>query len=101
MFSVALSVESRGSHPSQKARRMGHPTPSRTLSGTPLYGVRTFLSPRPKTQRATVRSGCLRNHYLMGFPATGFRLLGPAFNWRFCSLHRGVAVRLSAYVALG
>jgi len=29
--------------------------PSRTLSGTLLCGVRTFLSPRPKTRKATVR----------------------------------------------
>ena len=34
---------------------------SRTLSGTLLCGVRTFLSSRPKTQEATVRSGCLRS----------------------------------------
>ena len=33
---------------------------SRTLSGTLLCGVRTFLSSRPKTREATVRSGCLR-----------------------------------------
>ncbi len=37
---------------------------SRTLSGTLLCGVRTFLSPRPKTREATVRSGCLRDHYI-------------------------------------
>jgi len=33
---------------------------SRTLSGTLPCGVRTFLSSRPKTREATVRSGCLR-----------------------------------------
>ena len=33
---------------------------SRTLSGTLLCGVRTFLSPRPKTRKATARSGCLQ-----------------------------------------
>jgi hypothetical protein len=37
---------------------------SRTLSGTLLCGVRTFLSLRPKAQEATVRSGCLQNHYM-------------------------------------
>jgi len=53
-----------GSHPSQKRRRMGHPSPSRTLSGTLLCGVRTFLSPRPKAQEAAVRSGCLQRYYM-------------------------------------
>src|SRR4029077_17178272 len=37
---------------------------SRTLSGTLLCGVRTFLSLRPKAQRATVRSSCLQVHYM-------------------------------------
>src|SRR5579859_3965150 len=60
MFSVALSVESPTL--SQKPRKDG--PPSRTLSGTLLCGVRTFLSPRPKTREAAVRSGCLRNHYI-------------------------------------
>jgi hypothetical protein len=36
---------------------------SRTLSGTLLCGVRTFLSSRPKTREATVRSGCLQSDY--------------------------------------
>ena len=31
---------------------------SRTLSGTLLSGVRTFLSPRPQARGATVRSSC-------------------------------------------
>jgi len=54
---------------------------SRTLSGTLLCGVRTFLSSRPKTREAAVRSGCLRNQlyakrpHLFGLPALapGFR----------------------------
>jgi len=41
-------------------RRMGLNPSSRTLSGTLLYGVRTFLFPRPKAQKATVRSSCLQ-----------------------------------------
>jgi hypothetical protein len=61
MFSVALSVEESPTL-AQRTRKNG-PPPSRTLSGTLLCGVRTFLSPRPKAQRATVRSGCLRNDY--------------------------------------
>ena len=44
-------------------RRADLNPPSRTLSGTLLCGVRTFLSPRPKARRATARSGCLRNDY--------------------------------------
>jgi hypothetical protein len=44
-------------------RRADLNPPSRTLSGTLLCGVRTFLSPRPKALEATVRSGCLQNHY--------------------------------------
>ena len=35
----------------KKARRMGHPTPSRTLSGTLLCGVRTFLSRMTSTRQ--------------------------------------------------
>jgi hypothetical protein len=38
---------------------------SRTLSGTLLCGVRTFLSSHPKTREAAVRSGCLRINYTM------------------------------------
>jgi hypothetical protein len=53
-------------------RQPGLNPASRTLSGTLLCGVRTFLSPRPKTLRATVRSGCLRNDYTR-LPAIGFR----------------------------
>src|SRR2546422_7671423 len=49
MFSVALSVEC--SHPCQGKGG----APSRTLSGTQLCGVRTFLPRRPKASRATVR----------------------------------------------
>jgi hypothetical protein len=45
-------------------RQPGLNPASRTLSGTLLCGVRTFLSLRPKTQKATVRSGCLRNDYI-------------------------------------
>jgi len=37
---------------------------SRTLSGTLLCGVRTFLSPHPRAQEAAVRSGCLPDHYM-------------------------------------
>jgi hypothetical protein len=37
---------------------------SRTLSGTLLCGVRTFLSSRPRTREAAVRSGCLLHHYI-------------------------------------
>jgi hypothetical protein len=44
-------------------RRVDLNPPSRTLSGTLLCGVRTFLSPRPKARRATARSGCLRSDY--------------------------------------
>ena len=51
--------------------------PSRTLSGTLLCGVRTFLPLRPavssQAPRAAVRSGCLRNDYI------GFRLSASAF----------------------
>jgi len=36
---------------------------SRTLSGTLLCGVRTFLPSRPETRRAAVRSGCLQLDY--------------------------------------
>ena len=56
-------------------RQPGLNPASRTLSGTLLCGVRTFLSLRPKTLRATVRSGCLRNDYTrlpaLRFPASG------------------------------
>ena len=45
-------------------RRTGLNPPSRTLSGTLLCGVRTFLSPRPKTPKATVRSSCQLDHYM-------------------------------------
>jgi hypothetical protein len=45
-------------------RRTGLNPASRTLSGTLLCGVRTFLSPRPKTRKATVRSSCQQNHYM-------------------------------------
>src|SRR5205807_6200971 len=44
-------------------RRADLNPPSRTLSGTLLCGVRTFLSPRPKTLEAAVRSGCQLIHY--------------------------------------
>ena len=37
---------------------------SRTLSGTLLCGVRTFLSSHPKTREATVRSSCQQDHYM-------------------------------------
>ena len=57
MFSVALSVES--THPG-KERKDG--PPSRTLSGTLLCGVRTFLC----LATATVRSGCQQLHYSAG-----------------------------------
>ena len=57
---MALSVE------------LGLNPPSRTLSGTLLCGVRTFLSLRPKAQRATVRSGCLRTHYISAFRLPAF-----------------------------
>ena len=49
-------------------RRMNPPkqsldgAPSRTLSGTLLCGVRTFLPRLPKMARATVRSGCQLVH---------------------------------------
>jgi hypothetical protein len=45
-------------------RRTGFNPASRTLSGTQLCGVRTFLPRRPKASRATVRSGCQQNHYI-------------------------------------
>ncbi|MGA8212698.1 MAG: hypothetical protein WB799_03845, partial [Candidatus Sulfotelmatobacter sp.] len=54
-------------------RRTGLNPASRTLSGTLLCGVRTFLSPRPKTQKATVRSSCQQIYY------TGFGLRLPGF----------------------
>jgi hypothetical protein len=53
MFSVALSVEL----PPLRAW-----VPARTLSGTLLYGVRTFLC----LATAIVRSGCLPSHYRPG-----------------------------------
>ena len=42
---------------------------SRTLSGTLLCGVRTFLSPR-RAREAAVRSGCLQKHYIDLAPQT-------------------------------
>jgi hypothetical protein len=45
-------------------RRANLNPPSRTLSGTLLCGVRTFLPHRPKAAPATVRSGCQRTHYM-------------------------------------
>jgi len=45
-------------------RRPGLIPASRTLSGTLLCGVRTFLSRRPKTSKATVRSSCQPDHYI-------------------------------------
>ncbi len=57
--------------------------PSRTLSGTLLCGVRTFLplcfAVSSKTPRATVRSGCLRNDYI------GFWLSAPGFRVEIAS----------------
>ncbi len=44
-------------------RRTGLNPASRTLSGTLLCGVRTFLSPHSKTWKATVRSSCQQDHY--------------------------------------
>src|ERR1700735_4171285 len=72
MFSVALSVEEFPTL-AQRPRKNG-PPPSRTLSGTLLCGVRTFLSPRPKALEATVRSGCQLDHYNLPLPALGSRL---------------------------
>ncbi len=46
------------------SRQPGLNPASRTLSGTLLCGVRTFLPRRPKAPRATVRSSCLRDHYM-------------------------------------
>jgi len=54
---------------------------SRTLSGTLLCGVRTFLSPRG-TREAAVRSGCLRNHYIEPGPWTS-DLRPRAFDFTF------------------
>jgi hypothetical protein len=59
MFSVALSVEC--SHPAQRTRKDG--APSRTLSGTLLCGVRTFL-PRHLTQRERP-SGPAANEFIV------------------------------------
>jgi hypothetical protein len=59
MFSVALSVEC--SHPAQRTRKDG--APSRTLSGTLLCGVRTFL-PRHLTQRERP-SGPAANEFII------------------------------------
>jgi hypothetical protein len=53
-------------------RRTDLNPPSRTLSGTLLCGVRTFLSPRPKALEATVRSGCQLDHYMAWLRAKGF-----------------------------
>ena len=53
------------------SRQPGLNPASRTLSGTLLCGVRTFLPRRPKAPRATVRSSCLQGHYMR---QTGFRL---------------------------
>src|SRR5712691_8233466 len=47
--------------------------PSRTLSGTLLCGVRTFLPRHPKASRATVRSSCQQVHYIR---CTGYLDLG-------------------------
>ena len=49
------------------SRRPGLNPASRTLSGTLLCGVRTFLSRRPKAAKATVRSSCQR-FSLYGMP---------------------------------
>ena len=46
------------------SRQPGLNPASRTLSGTLLCGVRTFLPRRPKAPRATVRSSCLPLHYM-------------------------------------
>jgi len=46
------------------SRQPGLNPASRTLSGTLLCGVRTFLPRRPKASRATVRSSCLQRHYM-------------------------------------
>ena len=46
------------------SRQPGLNPASRTLSGTLLCGVRTFLPRRPKAPRATVRSSCLQDHYM-------------------------------------
>ena len=53
-------------------RPTGLNRPSRTLSGTLLCGVRTFLSSRPKTREATVRSGCLRISFYTNAKAADF-----------------------------
>src|SRR3989442_1274458 len=44
-------------------RQPGLNPASRTLSGTLLCGVRTFLPRLPKMTRATVRSGCQHTYY--------------------------------------
>ena len=46
------------------SRQPGLNPASRTLSGTLLCGVRTFLPRRPKAPRATIRSSCLPDHYM-------------------------------------
>jgi hypothetical protein len=56
-------------------RRADLNPPSRTLSGTLLCGVRTFLSLRPRAREATVRSGCLRNDYRRRVAGVGPRTL--------------------------
>ncbi len=73
MFSVALSVEN---FPFLRKSAQEWATPSRTLSGTLLCGVRTFLPAHSvqasesmlrslsRMDGATVRSGCLRHHYM-------------------------------------
>jgi hypothetical protein len=78
MFSVALSVAENPALNSQKASKLEWATRSRTLSGTLLCGVRTFLPAHSRDQPihlvgeqrwtarmggATVRSGCLRIDY--------------------------------------
>jgi hypothetical protein len=79
-------------------RRTDLNPPSRTLSGTPLCGVRTFLSPRPKTRKATVRSSCQQIHYIRRASGFGLRLSGFGANLRcFISASRTVLlVDLSA-----
>ncbi len=49
------------------SRKPGLNPASRTLSGTLLCGVRTFLSQRPKAPKATVRSSCQQPHYMRGY----------------------------------
>jgi hypothetical protein len=80
IFSVALSVKWLSRHPATRSARRGpRELPSRTLSGTLLCGVRTFLSldraaretPASTSQTATIRFDISYPYYKMNLGSKG------------------------------